>query len=157
MKNQIILEENTTGKLAITVSKDLTWPQACLMLFGAVQHLADTTVDLAYNMLPEDQQTKEARSEIAADMADMINYAATNVLNELSPRDPDLQLTEVAIATMENEIIQKAAKEHKSLKEALKEYEAELAKSPYAAKPLGQNGKRPSKQQPKKQPKKSKN
>lgn len=139
MENFKITIEDNDGKLNVELSEGMTWPTACLMLFSTISNLADSTVDAVYKSLPK--KSKSVKKEIAADIADMINFAATNILERLSPKDPDLQLTEVAIATMENEIIQKAAKEKKDIKTALKEYEAELLKSPFAAKPLGQNGK----------------
>lgn len=141
MENSKITITDNDGKLNVELTDGLTWPTACLMLFSTISNLAETTVDVVYNSLPDDKKSTEVKEEIAADIADMINYAASNILNKLSPKDPDLQLSEIAIATMENEIIQKAAKEKKSIKQALKEYEAKLLKSPYAAKPLGQNGK----------------
>lgn len=131
--NKITITDND-GKLKVDLSDGINWPTACLMLFSTISNLADTTVETICSSVPDTDRT-----EVAADIADMINFAASNILDRLSPKDPDLQLSEVAIATMENEIIHRAAERKIPIEQALKEYEEELSKSPYAAKPLGQN------------------
>lgn len=155
----LITIEFKDGALKLHMSNDITWPQALLMLLSTIHNLALTTVDQVVKQqieesakVPSSGSNKGSKAkklskkdiqalttEVKADVADMINAGISNVLEDISPRDPDLMLTEVAIATMENEIIHKAATEGKTLKQALKEYEAELAKSPRAAKPSSQS------------------
>lgn len=128
MPNKIIIEENE-GKVSLSLSA-VPWPTALLMLSSTIKQLATITID---------QVTKDydiPRDEVAGDVADQINYAISNVLTTIAPPDPDLQLSEVAIATMENEIIHYAADKHIPIEQALKEYEESLlSNSKYAAEP----------------------
>lgn len=141
-KFTITIEELEDEKLSVDLSEGMTWPKACLMICSTLSNLADTAVDTVFKNLPEAVQTPDTKKDVSGDIADMINYAVSNILNRLSPKDPDLQLSEVAIATMENEIIHYAHSANISMKEAIKHYESQLAKRPYAAKPLGQNAPR---------------
>lgn len=119
-----------TGQISAT--GELNWPHALIMLSSAIRHFAYVTAD----QITEIGEGHWSREEVLGDIADMINNVVSNILNEISPKDPDLQLSEVAIATMENEIIHKAQKEHKPIKEALKEYQDNLlATSDYPATP----------------------
>lgn len=132
-----ITEEN--NKVTLSMSEDLHWTDACLLLCTALKSLAFRTKDAIIKTLAaKDPKATKAHlkalsDEVSGDIADTINFAVSNILNELSPKDPDLQLSEIAIATMENEIIHYAADHHISIKKALKEYEDKLKESKYAA------------------------
>lgn len=128
----LITLEEKDGKLNVNLSGDITWVQALRMLLSAIDNLAHTTVDMVVkNQLsntkkPSKKAAMALTKEVSSDVADMINEGTSFILNKLCPRDPDLQLTEVAIATMENEIIHKAKAEGKPLKQVLKEYQDNL-------------------------------
>lgn len=136
MNNKTIKITQSNDKINTNISGEVSFPDLTLMLFSALQGMALKTIDQVVERINPPAEHREAlRTDVASDIADMINFAASNVLEKLSPKDPDLELTEIAIATMENQIIHKAAEEGKTIKEALKEYQEELLKSPYVATP----------------------
>lgn len=136
MNNKTIKITLSNDKINTNISGEVSFPDLTLMLFSALRGMALKTVDQVVERIDPPKEHLEAlRKDVASDIADMINFAASNVLNELSPKDPDLELSEIAIATMENQIIHKAAEEGKTIQEALKEYQDELLKSPYVATP----------------------
>ena len=136
-----ILISKNNNDFSVSFSDDLTWPDACQLLTSALRGLALKAID--HTTKATTSQTKltkakalELRKSVTEDVADNINYAISNILDEISPKDPDLQLSEVAIATMENEIIHYAYDNHLTMKQALKEYEERLLKeSKYVATP----------------------
>ena len=52
----------------------------------------------------------EFQDDARADIYDMVNQAISFILNEMSPPDVDLQLTEAAILLAQNQIIEEATK-----------------------------------------------
>lgn len=128
-----ILISKNNNEFSVSFSDDLTWPDACQLLTSALRGLALKAIDsvtkanAAKNKLSK-SKALELRRSVTEDVADNINYAISNILDEIAPKDPDLQLSEVAIATMENEIIHYAHDNHLTMKQALKEYEERLLK-----------------------------
>lgn len=138
-EHKIVITEHE-GKVGLALSPDMGWELALNMLVSTIRSLANLTVDMA--AAKHRSGKAEVRRNVSADLADNINFAISNVLNELSPRDPDAQLSEMAIATLENEIIHRASKKHITLQQALSELENELSCLEHAVKPIGQNGPR---------------
>lgn len=131
--NSITILENN-GKVTIDLSEGLTFTTSLQMLLSAIRFLAKKTADIISKDLKKSKASK-THEEVCSDIADMINFGISNILEELSPKDPDLQLSEVAIATMENEIIQEAANRHLPMKKVLQEYESRVKHSPFYANP----------------------
>lgn len=132
----LITIEEKDNKLNVQLSKDVTWTAALRMLVSTIRNLALTTID--HIVTTQTGQVKKLtkkqalsiRDEVKADVADMMNFAFSNILNEICPKDPDLQISEIAIATIENEIIDYAAEHKITLKQALQEYEKKLESHP---------------------------
>lgn len=114
------------GKLSLELDGSITWPEACLALMSTIGNLAKTTVA---NLTKENNLSDEQSQILLEDVANQINFAASNVLNDLVPPKPDQQLSEAAIAAAENIIIREAAKQHMPIEEAITKAE-ELLK-PY--------------------------
>ena len=134
MQKLIITKEN--DKVSYTVEGDLSFTEAILLLFSVVQSAANKTIDGATKAAlanikkpqkPTKSLQKTIQQSVREDVADIINFAASNVLNTISPKDPSLQLTEEAIAGAENMIVLYAAEHGLTLKEALKEVDKILA------------------------------
>ena len=118
--DQIIIK-NDNDKVSVEVSSEMSWTLFIRMMASTIQYVAERTISQV-SANPEQMTPEDARAIVA----DQINFAISNVLESVSPKDPDLMLSEVAIAKMEDEIIKKAAAEGKTMKEALEEYEKEL-------------------------------
>lgn len=114
------------GKLSLELDGSITWPEACLALMSTIGNLAKTTVA---NLTKDNNLSDEQSQILLEDVANQINFAASNVLNDLVPPKPDQQLSEAAIAAAENIIIREAAKQHMPIEEAITKAE-ELLK-PY--------------------------
>lgn len=114
------------GKLSLELDGSITWPEACLALMSTIGNLAKTTVA---NLTKDNDLSEEQSQILLEDVANQINFAASNVLNDLVPPKPDQQLSEAAIAAAENIIIREAAKQHMTIEEAITKAE-ELLK-PY--------------------------
>lgn len=114
------------GKLSLELDGSITWPEACLALMSTIGNLAKTTVA---NLTKDNDLSDEQSQILLEDVANQINFAASNVLNDLVPPKPDQQLSEAAIAAAENIIIREAAKQHMTIEEAITKAE-ELLK-PY--------------------------
>ena len=114
------------GKLSLELDGSITWPEACLALMSTIGNLAKTTVA---NLTKDNNLSDEQSQILLEDVANQINFAASNVLNDLVPPKPDQQLSEAAIAAAENIIIREAAKQHMTIEEAITKAE-ELLK-PY--------------------------
>lgn len=114
------------GKLSLELDGSITWPEACLALMSTIGNLAKTTVA---NLTKDNNLSDEQSQILLEDAANQINFAASNVLNDLVPPKPDQQLSEAAIAAAENIIIREAAKQHMTIEEAITKAE-ELLK-PY--------------------------
>ena len=104
------------GKLNLELDGSITWPEACLALMSTIGNLAKTTVA---NLTKDNNLSDEQSQILLEDVANQINFAASNVLNDLVPPKPDQQLSEAAIAAAENIIIREAAKQHMSIEEAI--------------------------------------
>lgn len=117
----ILIELKEDQSLCATVSGEISWETALRMLLSTIRHLARKTADTIAQIKhkPVEQEYSAVYKEVAADIADEINFGISNVLEELSPKDPDLALTEKAIAGAENLIIHYAADHHMTIKEAL--------------------------------------
>lgn len=122
-KITIVISE---GKLSLELDGSITWPEACLALMSTIGNLAKTTVA---NLTKDNNLSDEQSQILLEDVANQINFAASNVLNDLVPPKPDQQLSEAAIAAAENIIIREAAKQHMTIEEAITKAE-ELLK-PY--------------------------
>lgn len=122
-KITIVISE---GKLSLELDGSITWPEACLALMSTIGNLAKTTVT---NLTKDNNLSDEQSQILLEDVANQINFAASNVLNDLVPPKPDQQLSEAAIAAAENIIIREAAKQHMPIEEAITKAE-ELLK-PY--------------------------
>lgn len=141
MKTILISEKD--NKITLSLSEGLTFSDIAQLLSSALHQIAKSTViKLTESYITSHRDTvktkrqKEAvRLSVQEDIADMLNFAFSNVLNDICPKDPDHQLSEVAIATMENIIINNAANNKVSIEEALADLEANLANSKYAAIP----------------------
>ena len=114
------------GKLSLELDGSITWPEACLALMSTIGNLAKTTVA---NLTKDNNLSDEQSQILLEDVANQINFAASNVLNDLVPPKPDQQLSEAAIAAAENIIIREAAKQHMSIEEAI--IKAEELLKPY--------------------------
>ena len=114
------------GKLNLELDGSITWPEACLALMSTIGNLAKTTVA---NLTKDNNLSDEQSQILLEDVANQINFAASNVLNDLVPPKPDQQLSEAAIAAAENIIIREAAKQHMSIEEAI--VKAEELLKPY--------------------------
>ena len=114
------------GKLSLELDGSITWPEACLALMSTIGNLAKTTVA---NLTKDNNLSDEQSQILLEDVANQINFAASNVLNDLVPPKPDQQLSEAAIAAAENIIIREAAKQHMSIEEAI--VKAEELLKPY--------------------------
>ena len=114
------------GKLNLELDGSITWPEACLALMSTIGNLAKTTVA---NLTKDNNLSDEQSQILLEDVANQINFAASNVLNDLVPPKPDQQLSEAAIAAAENIIIREAAKQHMSIEEAI--IKAEELLKPY--------------------------
>lgn len=114
------------GKLSLELDGSITWPEACLALMSTIGNLAKTTVA---NLTKDNNLSEEQSQILLEDVANQINFAASNVLNDLVPPKPDQQLSEATIAAAENIIIREAAKQHMTIEEAITKAE-ELLK-PY--------------------------
>lgn len=119
----ITISEN---KLNLELKGSITWPEACLALMSTLGNLAKTTVA---NLTKDNKLTEEQSQILLEDIANQINFAASNVLNDLVPPKPDQQLSEAAIAAAENIIIREAAKKKMSIEEAI--VKAEELLKPY--------------------------
>ena len=132
----LIAIENKEGKMSLQLSEGITWPDACLMLTSALKALAVKAIEqVTVQQTPHLKKRTKAnmkalQASVASDVADNINYAISNILEELSPKDPDLVLSEVAIATIENEIIHYAKDNHVSIQKAIEHYEEKLKEHP---------------------------
>lgn len=134
----LITIEEKDNKLKVNLSEDITWTIALQMLAATLKNLAVATVErVTVNQAAELKLTKaqalDVRNSVKEDVADMLNFAISNVLNDICPKDPNLQVTEVAIATIENEIIHYAKDNNLTLKKALEHYEEKLKEHPYYA------------------------
>lgn len=141
-KMTIIVDDNEQCSVQFGEDQDMSWFDALLMLCSTMGYLAERTAQMVTDGIKKDNpdiKKEDIMRDIKMDIADQINYCVSNVLNVLSPKDPDLQLSEVAIATCENIIIQYAAANNMDIKDALAEAEAILASSIYAAKGSGAN------------------
>ena len=114
------------GKLSLELDGSITWPEACLALMSTIGNLAKTTVA---NLTKDNDLSEEQSQILMEDVANQINFAASNVLNDLVPPKPDQQLSEAAIAAAENIIIREAAKQHMTIEEAI--VKAEELLKPY--------------------------
>ena len=114
------------GKLSLELDGSITWPEACLALMSTIGNLAKTTVA---NLTKDNNLSDEQSQILLEDVANQINFAASNVLNDLVPPKPDQQLSEAAIAAAENIIIREAAKQHMSIEDAI--IKAEELLKPY--------------------------
>ena len=114
------------GKLSLELDGSITWPEACLALMSTIGNLAKTTVT---NLTKDNNLSDEQSQILLEDVANQINFAASNVLNDLVPPKPDQQLSEAAIAAAENIIIREAAKQHIPIEEAI--VKAEELLKPY--------------------------
>ena len=114
------------GKLSLELDGSITWPEACLALMSTIGNLAKTTVA---NLTKDNNLSDEQSQILLEDVANQINFAASNVLNDLVPPKPDQQLSEAAIAAAENIIIREAAKQHMPIEEAI--VKAEELLKPY--------------------------
>lgn len=114
------------GKLSLELDGSITWPEACLALMSTIGNLAKTTVT---NLTKDNNLSDEQSQILLEDVANQINFAASNVLNDLVPPKPDQQLSEAAIAAAENIIIREAAKQHMPIEEAI--VKAEELLKPY--------------------------
>ena len=114
------------GKLSLELDGSITWPEACLALMSTIGNLAKTTVA---NLTKDNDLSEEQSQILLEDVANQINFAASNVLNDLVPPKPDQQLSEAAIAAAENIIIREAAKQHMTIEEAI--VKAEELLKPY--------------------------
>ena len=114
------------GKLSLELDGSITWPEACLALMSTIGNLAKTTVA---NLTKDNNLSDEQSQILMEDVANQINFAASNVLNDLVPPKPDQQLSEAAIAAAENIIIREAAKQHMTIEEAI--VKAEELLKPY--------------------------
>ena len=114
------------GKLNLELDGSITWPEACLALMSTIGNLAKTTVA---NLTKDNNLSDEQSQILLEDVANQINFAASNVLNDLVPPKPDQQLSEAAIAAAENIISREAAKQHMSIEEAI--VKAEELLKPY--------------------------
>lgn len=123
---QKIIITISEDKLNLDIEGSITWPEACLALMSTLGNLAKTTVA---NLTKDNNLTEEQSQILLEDVADQINFAASNVLNDLVPPKPDQQLSEAAIAAAENIIIKEAAKHNMPIEEAITKAE-ELLK-PY--------------------------
>ena len=120
------------GKVTLAFEGSVTFPLALQMIFTALKNIATVTAEATYNSL--EKKTPACMREIRGDIADEINAQATGLLEQFCPKDPDLELSEVAIATIENEIIAYAKRNNLSIKQAVKQYQDHLlAESPYSA------------------------
>lgn len=123
---QKIIITISEDKLNLDIEGSVTWPEACLALVSTLGNLAKTTVA---NLTKDNNLTEEQSQILLEAIADQINFAASNVLNDLVPPKPDQQLSEAAIAAAENIIIKEAAKQNMPIEEAITKAE-ELLK-PY--------------------------
>lgn len=114
------------GKLSLELDGSITWPEACLALMSTIGNLAKTTVA---NLTKDNSLSDEQSQILLEDVANQINFAASNVLNDLVPPKPDQQLSEAAIAAAENIIIREAAKQKIPIEEAI--VKAEELLKPY--------------------------
>lgn len=114
---KITIEDN---KLNLEIDGSITWPEACLALMSTVKNLAQTTVA---HLAEDNELTPEQTQALLEDVADQINFAASNVLNDLVPPKPDQQLSEAAIAAAENIIIKEAASRKISIEDAIAQAE----------------------------------
>ena len=114
------------GRLSLELDGSITWPEACLALMSTIGNLAKTTVA---NLTKDNNLSDEQSQILLEDVANQINFAASNVLNDLVPPKPDQQLSEAAIAAAENIIIREAAKQHMPIEEAI--VKAEELLKPY--------------------------
>ena len=123
--DQIIIK-NDNGKVSVEVSDEMSWTLFIRMMASTIQYVAEKTISQVsdHPELPEEERLSP--EDARAMVADQVNFAMSNVLENICPKDPDLMLSEVAIAKMEDEIIKKAQAEGKTMKEALEEYQKEL-------------------------------
>lgn len=134
----LITIEEKNDKLKVNLSEDVTWPTALQMLASTLKNLAVATVEkVVVNQAGAKSLSKKqalaVRDSVKEDVADMLNFAFSNILNDICPKDPNLQISEVAIATIENEIIHYAADNHVTIKKALEHYEEKLKEHPHYA------------------------
>ena len=123
---QKIIITVSEGKLSLELDGSITWPEACLALMSTIGNLAKTTVA---NLTKDNNLSDEQSQILLEDVANQINFAASNVLNDLVPPKPDQQLSEAAIAAAENIIIREAAKQNMPIEEAI--VKAEELLKPY--------------------------
>jgi len=121
---KIDIEVYPGDRIKLTFSPTVTWTIFIRAILATIRQFAKYTVETARKHFLQENPDLEFYEAVAyGDIADQINIGITNILNEISPRDPDLQLTEVALLYAENTIINDAAKRGITLKQALKEYE----------------------------------
>lgn len=134
----LITIELKDNKLNVSMSDDTTYVDAILALASTIQNVTNTIIDEAVKKTAASKkkltkkQATALRDELAGDLADRLNFLFTNVLESVCPKSSEMNLSEIAIATMENEILNYAAEHKIPLKDAIKEYEARLTKSEVA-------------------------
>lgn len=132
---KITIEQTEDQKLAFTTDGGVDFESAILLLGSAILNISQVTLKNIRNAEIKEAKAKTKAQKQAieeqakSDIADRLNFMFSTILNDICPKDPSLALSEVAIATLENEIIDYAYNNHLSIPEALKHYEQGLQHS----------------------------
>ena len=137
MQNSKITITVKDNKASFSTEGCLSYTDTVLAVFSMLKAISEKTIDAATKGAIAKAKdsgarvnkdfSKEVQRSAREDVADILNYAASNILNDICPKDPDLQLSEAAIAGAENAIIKYAASHKLTLKQALKKVDKALA------------------------------
>lgn len=120
-------------QVTVQISNGVTWTVALRALATVMHNLALKTAASAAEAAIEDFKKQHPNKKVSAsqrrsitreakgDIADQINFAVSNILTELSPKDPDLQLSETVILACENQLIEYAKDNNLTLAQVIKQ------------------------------------
>lgn len=104
--------------LKFEANEGIILPDLLEMVLNTIRTVAHQTIESC----PEEHQ-----DDIRADIYDMINSGISHILNEISPPDTDLELTEAAILLAQNSIIEEATARQVPISQIYKEMNKKAA------------------------------
>lgn len=116
MKQITITQEG--AMLKFEANEGIILPDLLEMVLNTIRTAAHQTLESC----PEEQ-----KEDIRADIYDMINRGISHILNEISPPDTDLELTEAAILLAQNAIIEEATARQVPISQIYKEMNEKAA------------------------------